>query len=367
MVIGAIGDIYLADQPASFGFGVASRIRKHGAADLFAHVQETWSACDIVVANLESPVLDDQPENRVKLANWVNRGMPEGIAAMKNAGITLVSLANNHIYDYGAEGVRATIGTLDREGIAHFGTMRKPVHTVSLHGKTAAFLGWSLLPDATGDEGPRHYHCTGDVQRIIDEVKSVRDSVDTVVLALHWGNEYVPQPSQKQQDTARQLLDSGVDILLGHHSHTVQPVELYGGGGLVAYSLGDFVVDPWDEGTETSMVFLFDTDALRDYTAVPVRIGRKTYTPQPDERNAERLRNHLGSLSPMQEGDYETAVQQARSRYRTAFIRHFVRNIFRFRDKLGIVSWIFRRAVYLLRNRKLEKRDPNLVYQGPVR
>ena len=97
------------------------------------------------------------------------------------------------------------------------------------------------MPDRywLGTNPSDYYHITDNIDEVINEVCLVKEKVDFVVLLLHWGFEYINQPSRKQQEQAHQLIDAGVNIILGHHPHVLQPIEEYS-NGVIFYSLGNY-------------------------------------------------------------------------------------------------------------------------------
>ena len=123
MRIAAVGDIFLADQVACFGHGVWSVADKNGYAALFAHVRDGFRQADLVVGNLECVLADLLPHEPVGFLSLMDRGADRGAAALKEAGIGLVSLANNHIFEHKPAALERTIENLERAGVHHAGFM----------------------------------------------------------------------------------------------------------------------------------------------------------------------------------------------------------------------------------------------------
>jgi poly-gamma-glutamate synthesis protein (capsule biosynthesis protein) len=112
-----------------------------------------------------------------------------------------------------------------------------------------------------------------DPASICDEVRAARAGADLVIISLHWGVEYARHPQESQRRIARELIDAGGDLVIGHHTHTPQPVERYK-TGLIAYSLGNFVFDSQGEGGRHGIVLrcTLGPGGVRDWEAVPVAI-----------------------------------------------------------------------------------------------
>lgn len=232
----AVGDL-------AFNGAYHRLLPRYGADYPFRQLLPIWKPKDLLLGNLESPI-SNQP--RVAPAKLTLRGNPLAIEALKVANFDCVSLANNHMMDFGVEGLLETCACLDQAGIAHVGAGR------NLQEATAPVVlernGYKIGVLACCDviQISRLYadeHTAGvapaDLDRCLSIVRSLRDHVDWVVLQIHWGQEMSELPAPKQRRWARELAQAGVDVVLGHHPHIVQPIE-YISGVPVAYSLGDF-------------------------------------------------------------------------------------------------------------------------------
>lgn len=368
MKILAVGDVFLGDQLACFGFGVRSRFGRSGYSECFECCRRIFDGHDVVFANLES-VLGTPGVESPGVRHLLNRGLNEGAAALRAAGVDVVNLANNHIFEHHVEGLEQTMQNLDEAGIAHVGTAASPMHVRSIGHNTVAFLGWSMVPDNFWPETDPsdYYHVTEDITQILEEVASVKSEVDRVVLALHWGHEYVDLPSSHQQAVARELIDAGVDVLVGHHPHTVQPIEEWG-GGLIAYSLGNFVFDVWAGGDRHGLALSFEAGAL-DWSIVPVEIDPTTFGPAAyvEPSTGHQLESHVADARRLSADEASEAAWRSRKRYRGRLVRHGVRNAHRFDLKRQLVGLALRRVLFLVRNIRRERTDPTVVYRGPMK
>lgn len=164
------------------------------------------------------------------------------------AGFDVLSIANNHIWDYGADAVRDTLTILKDAGIGVIGggMNYQEAHAPLIKetsGVKIAFLGYTdLIPSSLDSKTARPVIAFLDIDRAISDVKEARKLADLVVVSLHWGNEYEITPNHNQERIAKSLIDAGAQLIIGHHPHVVQPIEEYG-GGYIAYSLGNFVFD----------------------------------------------------------------------------------------------------------------------------
>jgi poly-gamma-glutamate synthesis protein (capsule biosynthesis protein) len=197
---------------------------------------------DIAMVNLESPVTT---RGTPAVKPYIFRMHPRFLSALADAGIDVVNIANNHIMDYGVDGLLDTFLYLDSAGVHRVGAGRtsaeahRPV-LLKVRGIRVAFLGYYGGGEARG----AGVFSPGVARRyppqMAADIRSLRDSVDLIVVNLHWGTEKAAFPDPSQQGVARGLIDAGADLVIGHHPHVLQGIERYA-GGVIAYSLGNFI------------------------------------------------------------------------------------------------------------------------------
>jgi poly-gamma-glutamate synthesis protein (capsule biosynthesis protein) len=199
--------------------------------------ESLFSGYDIVSANLEGTVTDDGkyywPKKQFDFAF-----LPKDVLELKKYNFNFFNLANNHSYDQGKEGVFQTKENLKNMNYQFSGCMAGFKETCSgtileIKGKKVAMVGFSLF---NGFDLKK-------AKDIILKLK-IKKKADIVVVNIHWGEEYKIQFNKKQQEIARRLIDSGVDIIVGHHPHMVEGVEKYK-GKYIFYSLGNFIFDQY--------------------------------------------------------------------------------------------------------------------------
>jgi poly-gamma-glutamate synthesis protein (capsule biosynthesis protein) len=218
---------------------------------------------DMAMVNLECPVTT----RGTKVEKPFNFRMnPRFLSPLVEAGIDVVNIANNHIYDYGREGLFDTISYLDSVGIRHVGAgrnvdeARRPV-IYSAGGKRIGILGYY-----GGGEAPPAI--------VAADIRALRtkDSVDFVVVNLHWGTEKESVPDGAQRAFAHAVIDAGADAVIGHHPHVLQGIELYR-KGIIVYSLGNFVFGGNGRDTYDTGVFEIRlTTGATSYRFIPVGI-----------------------------------------------------------------------------------------------
>ena len=224
-----------------------------GYSWLFALVADLLAEPDLTFANLETPVAPDASRGT---REFMFNAPPAAVAALRDAGVDLVSVANNHMFDQGRPGFEETLRRLDALGMRYVGAGRAgkaagPIR-VEVNGLALAFLGYSYQFNQDGNAcpPPSGAPCMQaselDRARAVEDVRAAAASgVDAVVVSLHFGHEYEPQPRAEDVALAHALADAGALLVIGTHPHVLQPVEIYprrdGRRAVIAYSLGNFV------------------------------------------------------------------------------------------------------------------------------
>ena len=212
---------------------------------MFSSVAPILSQADLAVCHVESPM----SPNNTRLSYFPAFLVPRELAnAISFAGYDTCSLASNHATDAGREGIVGTIGALDRVQVAHAGMALSPeardeVTLIEAGDATVAHLSYTYgFNNGDLDADESHLSNVIDETAILDEARRARAAgADFVVLSMHWGTNYTAEPDEMQVGLGPRLLASpDIDLILGHHTHMVQPVVQIGGEYLV-YGLGNFL------------------------------------------------------------------------------------------------------------------------------
>jgi poly-gamma-glutamate synthesis protein (capsule biosynthesis protein) len=240
--IAAVGDIQLHGS-------YQDAAREGEAAELFAPLKTLTAGADIGVGNMETVLtLGGKPrEDKLCL-----RTHPVYAEVLCDAGLNLLTVANNHLLDYHTEGLEDTLGYLERAGIDAVGggvdAASALVPAIREHqGIRIGFLAAchaSTKADLAGADG-RPGAAPLNEQALWPAIDALKPQVDHVVLLLHWGLEYSHIPTPEQVAFAHAAIDRGVSLILGHHSHALQGIEHYG-NGIVAYSMANLTDAPVD-------------------------------------------------------------------------------------------------------------------------
>lgn len=226
---------------------------------------------------------------------------------MKANGIDGVTLANNHVLDYGYEALVDTIDNLDTYGISHAGAGKNKDQALKgtvfeRDGKKIGLLSFSsVVPDVAWYASKNRPGLVGAYDPHLDEVmkriESFKKDLDFLIIGVHWGVELSDSPRDREIRVARQMLDAGGDIIMGHHPHVVQGVEVYK-DKLIFYSLGNFIFGSRREETSNTMIAQIDLgqEGIEEVRVIPLKIeGGKPSKVSPAS-SLERL-DYLNSLS----------------------------------------------------------------------
>lgn len=274
--IAFVGDVML-------GRSVGERLL--AGEDPFAGVAEELAAVDLVVGTLETTVGEGgQPEDKT----FTFQAPPEAVDSLLGAGFDLVALANNHSYDYGADGLSGTLDLLDEAELAHVGAgedaaaARAPA-VLSAGGVDTGFLSYVDVPDDWTGYRNRDWEARPDhpgvawahADDIAADVAAARDEADHVVVLLHAGVEGSQEPSEVQRAAADAALEAGASAVIGGHPHVLQGYR-HEGGRLTAWSLGNFVFDGFGDDPVASqsaiLTLHLDEDGITTTEWTPVQI-----------------------------------------------------------------------------------------------
>lgn len=238
-----VGDVSLAR-------GVADVTAQRGSDYPLAAVAPWLQTADLAVGNYEGVIAAETVGAR-RPGPLRLRAEPEAAGALARAGFDLLTLANNHTLDWGAEGLRATAERLRGVGIQTVGAgadveeAARPL-VADVQGVKLVWLAFTLVadpPEVDPAEGwlraALHWAETG---KLIAAIRAARPLGDALVVQLHWGHEYTLCPAGWQYQMARAAVEAGAALVIGHHPHVVQKYEAYH-NGFIAYSLGNFVFD----------------------------------------------------------------------------------------------------------------------------
>jgi poly-gamma-glutamate synthesis protein (capsule biosynthesis protein) len=320
----AVGDILSTRGPASAMFG---------------SVADTLSGADVLLGNQEGPVTD---QGELQWGSGGIRGALDTMTAYSELGFSAVTLANNHIMEFGPAGLFQTIELLDAHDIRHTGAgasidaAHQPA-ILDVSGTRMAMLNYSCVfpssgyaadidtpgvativvdtayrtpPNVPYQPGTPAITVTipdgGDTHRMIEDIRSAKAASNIVIAQFHWGVAFYPRCIGYMKELGRAAIDAGADIVLGHHPHILLGCELYNGKP-ICYSLGHFAFDPFQfepflgqPGVHDSVIFKMEIvgDQVRAPALLPVAIDQKTRHPELAQgRRFGEIRHSLDQLS----------------------------------------------------------------------
>ncbi len=307
LTIKAVGDILLDRGPES-------KVKKYGYDYLFKEIVEPLSDADLTFANLESPTsfLGKPYKGKPKIVTF--RAEPSMLFGIKYSGIDIVSLANNHISDYGSKSLSETIDLLNLLDIKFIGAgknideARTPL-IIKKKGYKLAFLGyaeaiWSTDEATEKRGGSVHF----ELDTVLEDIRNTKaeHSPDFIFISIHWGIEHKNNPRKSDQAKAHKIIDAGADVILGHHPHVLQSIETYN-EGIIFYSLGNFVFDMKSKKTYQSVIaeLILSDKYIDKVKLTPVEIKQKKYYPTiATGETATAILENLSSWSK----DYNTEI-----------------------------------------------------------
>jgi poly-gamma-glutamate synthesis protein (capsule biosynthesis protein) len=285
----AVGDIML-------GWGVEKRIKGGSEGYPFESVAPILQSSDITFGNLEAPLTTeskkavwdytkilDKPviiDGKTYGSSIYCKADPVAAERLSHAGFNVLSLANNHIMDYGEEGLSETLETLTQCDIKAIGAgrdlsdARKPA-IFSINGVNVGILAYCdtyIAGRRRAGVAPTKY--------IKQDIQSLKKDADFIVVSIHQGMDISEYPLKSEVEQMHQIIDWGANIILRHHPHVVQGVEKYN-GGIILYSLGNFVfdytIDPlWKDLEKAKHALIFQCrltkNKVLDYEIIPVSL-----------------------------------------------------------------------------------------------
>ena len=264
-------------------------LKKHGDDISFTmqNVREIFKQDDLTLVNFEGTLTDTKyvPDNK-KGNDFLFNISPSYVSVLPNNYIEAVSLANNHVMDHGTEGYEETKQTLYDAGVVY--STPEDIGLYTVNGVTIAMLSYLCID--------RYDKPVGGFDNLYDKVAydiaSTKEQYPIVIVSFHWGQELDYRPNERQKKMGRLAVDSGADLVIGHHSHRINPIEEYN-GVYICYSLGNFCFSGNDRPKDMNSI-MFQTRfrvsksgniTNTGFRIIPIRItslkDRNDYIPTP--------------------------------------------------------------------------------------
>lgn len=325
----------------SFAFVGDVMINRADAPSMLRHVASTLKGVDVAYCNLEGPLSDRGEKHSGKVGIGLHfRSPPKTVDALRDAGIKVVSLANNHAMDFGAPALEQTIEVLDHARILHAGAGRnraeaRKAAVLNKNGLRIALLSYTsvCVPSfvATEEEpgvatvriattySPNHLRLIqqpgspmviktvgepADVTALLDDVKAAKAEADLVLVAWHWGvSERWGKLAEYQRTLGHAAIDAGANAIIGHHAHMIQGIEFYRGCPIF-YSLGNFAFDldhPYFRSESALVECEFSRQGIEQTRVIPI-FNNAQHEPVPFRADSESGQKAAWMLEYFSEG-----------------------------------------------------------------
>lgn len=251
------------------------QVMDHRGSDfIFQHARPYFEEADYVTGNFENPVLLEEKEYVPADKEIHLQAGEASVDMLEHAGFSVLNLANNHMLDYGQEGLEDTLTVFENSGLDTAGayTDRLDEQMVSYQqydGLVVATLGVNDVWSASGRLGL----VESNPSQALPMIEEASREADLVVVHVHSGVEYTSTPTERQEVLMKAYVDAGADIVVGTHPHVLQSVEVYE-DGIIFYSLGNFVFDQgWTRTRDTILAqYELKSDGIAEIELVPFRV-----------------------------------------------------------------------------------------------
>ncbi|MGE6379623.1 CapA family protein [Peribacillus muralis] len=279
---------------------------KHGYDYLFRYMKPYFADSDYVSGNYEHPALKDDASSYKEADTAIRlNSNKSGVKAVKDAGFSVMTLANNHMMDFEEQGLLDTIDEFKRTDMNYVGAgkntaeAKASIDYADVNGVRVATLGFT---DVYGKDAVPTDTQAGILNsnpdllfEMIGKAKDAKQgNADLVVVNMHWGQEYSTSATLRQKDLAKAVIDAGADIIIGHHPHVLQSFDVYK-DGIIFYSLGNFIFDQgWTRTKDSAMVqYHLTEDGKASIDVVPLQIEEATPRPATSKADQSRVYRQL--------------------------------------------------------------------------
>ncbi len=294
----------------------ADYIHTYGVDYSWTDITPLLKQSDISVVNLETSVSDRG--KTYKAEGYGFRSQPFTLEGLANADVDLVSLANNHTYDFGTTAFLDTLSHLHDYGIEYCGAGKNLEEAMTLkiiqrNDLRVGFLNFSeIIPSRhflAGEDKPGIASILkDDYDQVFETIHTAKQNCDLLFVLLHWGVEYSDTPEEYQIDLAHQIIDHGADALIGHHPHVLQGIEIYKEKPIL-YSIGNFIfLKRNDQAGKTALFELnFNADEFQGGSFYPIHIKHcKANLLKDEDAMKSEIIHHMIELSK----PFETTITE---------------------------------------------------------
>lgn len=247
---------------------------KYNFKDMFTEIKEIMQDYDLKFYNQETII----GGKKRGVSTYPRFNSPDEIGLdLIDTGFNVVNLATNHTLDKGEEAILYSRNFWKKQDVLAIGSYdsfedRNQVVIEEKNGITYAILGYTTVTNGlTVPRGREYLLNVYDKEKVKEDIEKVRDKVDVLLVSMHWGVEYTHKPTAEQKEIASYLASLGVDVIIGHHPHVIQPIE-YIDNTLVIYSLGNFISAQDGEMKRVGMIAAFDVEKTTEGIKKTVKV-----------------------------------------------------------------------------------------------
>jgi poly-gamma-glutamate synthesis protein (capsule biosynthesis protein) len=263
-------------------------------------IRDYFKTADLVFGNLETPITKGA---EIPDFEMIFRSNPGTEQALKKAGFSILSLANNHTPNFGEKGLIDTFNYLKEAGIEYAGAGRNNIEAngslfIEKEGIKIALLAYNdndVVPNSYEASENRAGTAFMRTDKMIEAVKEAKKEANFVIVSMHSGIEYVNEPNKSQVNFARTAIDSGADLIIGHHPHVVQVMEKYK-DKFIFYSLGNFIFDQ-PQSIETregiAIKVYFTKNNINKISILPVFMEKLAQPRMANDQESEKILKRL--------------------------------------------------------------------------
>jgi len=341
-------------------FSTQGRLKNKREIDIVDMNGNKWSHIDdFAIVNYESPIASDGSPIQKDGPNLENRA--DSVESLKALGFNLVTLANNHLRDFGDKGVAATILECERVGMKHVGAGRDITEARTVQIITDGQIKIGILNVCESEFSVATHRNAGanpmDLISIYNDISQIKGNVDYVVMICHGGAEHYQLPTPRMKKYYRHFIDLGANVVINHHQHCFSGYEEYG-EGLIFYGLGNFLFDVHWKGVPdtwyTGYMVRIDFDKGLSYDIIPYSQCReepivKLMKKDSLDENLKKL-NDIIADDTLLENTFRrfvrekkhplSAMQPYHNHYmRALYHRGMMPNLIPIKNKIEILNW----------------------------
>ena len=339
------------DQPVTLGYGFDSTHSSNGYSGIFNNVSTNLKQADVVIGNFES-VIRPRPKHQT-VKNWAMCCDAVVAERLYEANIRIVSLANNYTMDYGPKAYMPTKKTLIDAGVNIIGDIDQPWLVIECGREKVGLVAASYIKTSSSDLCYLYEPDEKKWQEIIHEMRTA--GAEKIVAYLHWGNEFIRNPNQKQVDVATMLEKTGFDMVLGSHAHILQMESLVNKMPVI-YGLGNFISDYWQQRLRETKIVKISWDKEKILLSQDDCINAQNGQPKFIKNRKTQLNDKL-SIATNDE------ISRECWRVRKEYLIKLIKNIHKLKNKSAMLLWLIQRFIYLVRFGKRELQNPDILYE----